>query len=475
MPLPSVLDFVTENATLFGELSDRIWETPELGLHETKSSATLANALETDGFAVERGVAGMPTAFIASYGEGSPVIALLGEFDALPGLSQERGVAEHRPIVMNGPGHGCGHNLFGTAAAAAAMAVRHAIRRGEVKGTVRFYGCPAEETLVGKVFMVKAGCFADVDCALTWHPGSGNQLITEAHTAMNSTRFTFHGVAAHAAAMPENARSALDAVELMNVGANFLREHVHFSTRIHYVITDGGLAPNVVPNRAEVWYYVRAPRRVQVEEVYARLLDVARGACLMTGTTHDVRLVAGCYDTLPNKTLDGLLQRTMEAIPAPKYTEEEKALARRLQATFPEGALRKALDDLRRLGVDLGEPGAPGTDLVEQILPPPPYGESAGGSTDVGDVSYVVPTAEMRTVTAPLGIPGHSWQNVVSVGSPIGRRGMQFAAQILAAATCELMNDADLVARAKAEHLEATASAPYVSPVRDVPAPALDL
>ncbi len=475
MPLSSVLDFVTEQAPVLAELSDRIWETPELGLHETKSSATLAGALEAAGFAVEREVAGMPTAFIATYGEGSPVIALLGEFDVLPGLSQQRGVAEHRPIVLNGPGHGCGHNLLGTAAAGAAMAVRHAIRRGEVKGTVRFYGCPAEETLVGKVFMVKDGRFADVDCALTWHPGAGNQLMNEVHTAMNSARFTFHGVAAHAAGMPENGRSALDAVELMNVGANYLREHVHSSTRIHYVITDGGLAPNVVPNRAEVWYYVRAPRRAQVEEVYARLLDIARGACLMTGTTHDVRLVAGCYDTLPNRTLDGLLQQVMEEIGAPTYTEEEHALARQLQSTFPKGALEKALDDLRKRGVDLGRPGDAGTDLVERILPPPPYGEFVGGSTDVGDVSYVVPTAQVRTVTAPLGMPGHSWQNVVSVGSAIGRRGMQFAAQILAAAACELMRNPELIARAQREHRDATAGSPYVSPVRDVPGPALDL
>jgi len=475
MPLSSVLDFVTEQAPLFGDLADRIWETPELGLHETQSSATLAHALEAAGFAVERGVAGMPTAFIATYGEGKPVIALLGEFDALPGLSQQRGATEHRPIVPNGPGHGCGHNLLGTAAAAGAMAVRHAIRRGEITGTVRFYGCPAEETLVGKVFMVKEGRFADVDCALTWHPGRENQVMNELHTAMNSVRFTFHGVSSHAEGMPEAGRSALDAVELMNVGANFLREHVHSSTRIHYVITDGGLAPNVVPSRAEVWYYVRAPHRAQVEDVYGRLLDIARGACLMTGTTHDVRLVAGCYDTLANQTLDALLQRTMEAIGAPMFTAEEHAFARKLQATFPDGALRKAMDDLRRHGLDLGAPGAPGTDLIERILPVPSYDESVGGSTDVGDVSYVVPTSEMRAVTAPLGTPGHSWQFAASVGSPIGRTGMLFAAQVLGAAACDLMKDRAMIAQAADEHRKATASAPYVSPVRDVPGPALDL
>ena len=475
MPLASVLEFVTAQAPLLGELSDRIWDTPELGLHETRSSAVLADAMEAGGFTVVRGVAGMPTAFVATYGEGAPRIALLGEFDALPGLSQARDLAEHRPLVPNGPGHGCGHNLLGTAAAGAAMAVRDAIRRGEVSGTVRFDGCPAEETLVGKVFMVKAGLYKDVDCALTWHPGPTNAVMAEQHTAMNSARFTFRGVASHAAAMPEQGRSALDAVELMNVGANFLREHVHSSTRIHYVITDGGLAPNVVPSRAEVWYYVRAPRRRQVEEVYARLLDVARGAALMSATTHVVRQVAACYDTLANRALGDLLQETMERIGPPSFTDAEKDLARRLQATFPAGALAKALDDLRGRGVDLGAPGGPGTVLLERVLPHGGYQESAGGSTDVGDVSYVVPTAQIRAVTAPLGMPGHSWQNAVSVGSTIGRKGMLFAAQTLAAAACELMREPARLGRARDEFRAATADAPYVSPVRDLDGPPLDL
>jgi aminobenzoyl-glutamate utilization protein B len=474
MPLQSVLDYVMKQAPLFGELSDRIWETPELGLHEERSSATLADALEAAGFAVRRGVAGMPTAFVASSGEGKPVVALLGEFDALPGLSQARGTTEPLPLVENGPGHGCGHNLLGTAAAAAAMAVRHAIQRTEAAGTVVFYGCPAEETIVGKVFMVKAGVFADVDCALTWHPGFVNQVEARRSIAMNSARFTFHGIPAHAAAFPENGRSALDAVELMNVGANFLREHVPSTTRIHYVVTDGGLAPNVVPGRAQVWYYVRAPRRVQVEEVYARLLDVARGACLMTGTSHDVRLIGGCYDTIPNQTLGDVLHTTMESIGPPRFTAEEKALARKLQATYIEGALREALVDLRRRGRDLGRPGEPGTDLFEGVMPHTGYGESGGGSTDVGDVSYVTPTAQLRAVTAPVGMPSHSWQNVVSVGSSIGRKGMLFAAQSLAAAACELMRRPDLVTRAREEFATAAAAAPYVSPVRDLDGPAFE-
>jgi len=474
MPFQSVLDFVTEKAPLFGELSDRIWETPELGLHERQSSATLADALEASGFAVRRGVSGMPTAFVATYGERKPVIALLGEFDALPGLSQARGTTEPRPLVENGPGHGCGHNLLGTAATAAAMAVRHAIQRNEVSGTVVFYGCPAEETIVGKVFMVKAGLFAGVDCALTWHPGFVNQVMARRSIAMNSAQFTFHGIPAHAAAAPENGRSALDAVELMNVGANFLREHVASSTRIHYVVTDGGLAPNVVPARAQVWYYVRAPRRVQVEEVYARLLDTARGACLMTGTSHDVRLIGGCYDTIPNKVLGDVLHAAMETIGPPRFNADEQVLARKLQTTFIEGALREALEDLRRRGRDLGRPGDPGTDLFEGVMPHAGYGESGGGSTDVGDVSYVVPNAQFRAVTAPVGMPSHSWQNVVSVGSSIGRKGMLFAAQVLATSTCELMRRPDLAARAREEFAAATADAPYVSPVRDLDRPVFD-
>ncbi|HVB11236.1 MAG TPA: M20 family metallopeptidase [Bacillota bacterium] len=469
MPLQSAIDYVRDHAPLFQELSDRIWESPELGLHETKSSAVLADALEADGFHVARGLGGMPTAFTATYGEGKPVIALLGEFDALPSLSQARGVAEPRALVPSGPGHGCGHNLLGTAAAAAAMAVKRAIERGEVRGTVRFYGCPAEETLVGKVFMVKAGLFNDVDCALTWHPASMNGVSNGSSLAMNSAKFTFHGISSHAAAAPDRGRSALDAVELMNVGVNFLREHVPATTRIHYVITDGGLGPNVVPNRAEVWYYVRAPKRGDVEEIYARVLNIAKGACLMTDTTHDVRLLCGCYDTLPNRALGDRLHENLTAIGAPRFTDEERQLARQLQATVGEGAVAKAVAQLKKRGAEITA-----TDLFEGIAPQSGFGEPGGGSTDVGDVSYVVPTAQVRCVTAPIATPGHSWQNVVAVGSSIGQKGMGFAAQTMAATCCDLMREPELVARAHAEFREATAAAPYLSPVRDVAEPPLN-
>ena len=470
MPLASVLDYLREHAQEFRSVADQIWETPELGLHESQSSRRLADFLESDGFSVTRGVADMPTAFVASYGTGSPVIGLLGEFDALPSLSQERGNPQHCPIVPGGPGHGCGHNLLGTGAMAAAMAVKRAIERGEVHGTVRFYGCPAEETLVGKVFMVKHGLFEDVDCALTWHPGDDNAIWATSSQAMNSAKFTFYGVAAHAAANPEDGRSALDAVELMNVGANFLREHVPSTTRIHYVITDGGLGPNVVPNRAEVWYYVRAPKRHEVEAIYARLLDIARGAAMMAGVTHEVRLLTGCYDTMANRVLGDRMQANMEAVGAPRYTAEEHELAAKLQKTYEPSSIERSLSHFRRAGVDV----AMGTTIFEGIVPSHGYGEVSAGSTDVGDVSYVVPTAQVRTATAPIGTPGHSWQNVVTVGSGIGVRGMMYAAEIMATTACDLMSDPGLVEQAKEEFRRETASAPYVSPVRDVEKPPLN-
>ncbi len=462
--MADVREYLTDREDLFRALADRIWHTPEIGLQEHESSRMLKEFLARNGFSLAP-VDGLPTAFVATFGQGSPVIALLGEYDALPGLSQAAGVAEIRPTTQGGPGHGCGHNLLGTAAAAAAMAVKDAIAHGRAPGTIRFYGCPAEETLVGKVFMARQGLFADVDCALTWHPGSVNAVWAASTQAMNSVKVRFHGTAAHAAANPEDGRSALDAVELMDVGANFLREHVPSSTRIHYVITDGGDAPNVVPAHAEVWYYVRAPRRDEVETIHRRLVDVAHGAALMAGVGYEVQLVTGCYDTLPNRTLGDLLQERMEAIGAPRYSPAEHRLAQQLQATFPEGTAQRAVRHLRSRGLELPD----ACDLVEAVAPSHGYGEYDSGSTDVGDVSHLVPTAQLTAVTAPLGTPGHSWQNVAAAGSAIGHRGMLYAAQVLAEASLELCTRPELVARAQQEF--AAHAQPYVSPVRDVPAP----
>ena len=462
--MASVEAYLESHRRTLTDLSDLIWSTPETSLRETASSRALMDLLASEGFELQ-GVDSMPTAFVASFGRGSPVIALLGEYDALPGLSQAPGIAEARPLAEGGAGHGCGHNLLGTASAAAAIAVAQAVREGKLRGTVRFYGCPAEETLVGKVFMAKAGLFDEVDCALTWHPGTTNAVWATSTQAMNSLRVRFRGTAAHAAANPEDGRSALDAVELMDVGANFLREHVPSNARIHYVITDGGDAPNVVPAHAEVWYYVRAPRRGEVEAISRRLLDVAQGAALMAGVTHEVELVTGCYDTLPNRTLGDLLQRQMEALGAPRYSSGDHELARALQATFPVDALGRELRQLRRRGLSL----PPDCSLVETVAPSYGYGEWDSGSTDVGDVSHLVPTAQITTVTAPLGTPGHSWQNVVAAGSAIGHRGMLYAAHVLARSACALFEQPELIAQAKEEFRQE--AEPYVSPVRDLTGP----
>ena len=455
---PTALDWIDAHSALLHETSQSIWKNPEPSLKEYKAAALLADLLEERGFDVQRGVADMPTAFVASFTRGrGPVVAFLGEYDALPELSQ---AAEpvRKPIVPGGYGHGCGHNLLGTGALAAALAVKEALARGKAQGTVRFYGCPAEELLVGKVFMVRAGLFADCDLALTWHPGSVNQISSSSNLAMNSARFNFYGVSAHAAVSPELGRSALDAVELMNVGVNFLREHVSSHARIHYVITDGGNQPNVVPSYSQVWYYVRAPRRAEVEEIYRRVLEIAQGAALMAGVTHEVEFVAGCYDTLRLESLLELTQANLEKVGGPTFSPEEKEFARRLAQTHPPGSRERALE---RLGLDL----PPDEPLHEGVLPDRKVRGISSGSTDVGDVSWNVPTAELTTACWPVGNAAHSWQNTAAAGTTIGTKGMLVAAKVMALTALDCMTDPDLLARIKAEHRERTARSPYVSPL----------
>ncbi|WP_299256695.1 amidohydrolase [uncultured Kushneria sp.] len=322
----------------FIALADAVWDHPETRFEEHVSSRLLADALEAEGFHVERGVAGMETAFVASIGSGAPVIALLGEFDALTGLSQRGGASAHEPLEPGGNGHGCGHNLLGTAALAAAVAARDDLRsRGRLEGagTLRFYGCPGEEGGSGKTFMVREGLFDDVDAALTWHPMTFTGLFSTPTLANIQAYFRFHGTAAHAANSPHLGRSALDAVELMNVGANYLREHVPDQARLHYAMTDsGGASPNVVQSSAEVLYLVRAPTMSETEEIYARLQDVARGAALMTGTSVEVTFDKACSSYLPNRTLEALMFEQMQALGAPAFDEGDQRYARTIADTI---------------------------------------------------------------------------------------------------------------------------------------------
>ncbi|MCP4361545.1 MAG: amidohydrolase, partial [Chloroflexi bacterium] len=445
-----ILNHINDQDEKLSYIAQEIWDHPQLALQEEFASRLLAKELAEDGFSLEWGVGQMPTAFVATWGEGKPIIGFLGEYDALPGLSQKVSSTKD-PIEAGGPGHGCGHNLYGTACLGSVMALKAAMAQENIKGTIRFYGCPAEETLVGKTFMARAGAFDDLDAALSWHPGSTNLVWNGSSLALNSFKVNFHGVASHAGMEPELGRSALDGVMLMDVGVNYLREHIIQEARIHSVVTSGGQAPNVVPAYAQVWYFVRAPHRDQVDEIYARLLDMAKGAALMSGTTHDIEFITGCYDVLPNNTLSDLLLEKMQAVNDIKFTEQERAFAKELQATFPEGSVERDFEWMKKSakgGIaadDLNNP------LWEQVLPHSDTPSLMGGSTEVGDVSWITPTGQLTTCCWPLGTPGHSWQIVVSSGSSIGNKGMLFAAKGMALAGLDLLTKPDLLAQAQAE------------------------
>ncbi len=439
--------------------SDRIWDLAEVGFQEHQSAALLVQMLKDNGFSVEEGVAGMPTAFVASFGSGKPVIGILGEYDALPGLSQTTD-PEKKPLCPGKPGHGCGHNLLGVGALGGALAVKEAMVHHKLAGTIRFYGCPAEETLSGKVYMVRDGLFDDCDATLTWHPSSVNGQWAASSMAMNSVKFTFHGRTAHAAGDPENGRSALDAVELMNVAANYLREHVPSDARIHYVITKGGGEPNVVPGEAQVWYYVRAPKRPDVDEIYARMLKIAEGAALMTETTFDVEFLTGCYNTLQNEVIGDLYIKNMQEVGAPQFTDEEIAWAKTMASNFAPLQREKSLKAWKKNGIDFADKY-----ICDQVLPVYDRGKVSAGSTDVGDVSFVTPNAQFTTACQALGTAGHSWQYAAAAGMSIGHKGMVYAAQILALTGLDLLTQPETLAKAQEEFTTNTKDEPYKSPL----------
>jgi len=410
-----------------------IWEYAEVGLQEHKSAALLAENLRNAGFQVETGVAGMPTAFVASYGSGGPVIGILAEYDALPGLSQQA-VPYREPVTEGAPGHACGHSGLGTAALGAALAVKTAMERNGLKGTIRLYGTPAEETCIGKVYMVLAGQFDDLDVCLHWHPGDGNGAWAGSSKAMASAKFTFHGIPAHASVSPHSGRSALDAVELMNVGVNFMREHVKEDCRLHYVVTNGGGQPNVVPPEATVWYYVRADDHKDVESYFEWLKEIAAGAAQMTRTKMSLQIDTDCHELVGNTPLSEAILANMAAIGPPKFTPEEHAFAARLQEPL-KAEFGTVFKSTLNEGIDT---------LAESS-------KTSKGSTDVGDISWRVPTGGLRTTCVAADSPGHSWQNVACIGSPIGDKGILFAAKALATTAVQLLEDADLRAAARAD------------------------
>ena len=450
------LRWIEDNTPGLVALAQAIWEYAELGLKEERSAAAQAEYLRKEGFDVQLGVAGMPTALVASWGQGKPAIGYLGEYDALPGLSQ-KAVARQEPVQEGGSGHGCGHNLLGVGSLAAAVALKQEMEGRP--GVVRYYGCPAEETYDAKALMALHGLFAALDAAITWHPAALNAPSYASSLAMNSVRFAFHGRAAHAAGAPHLGISALDGVELMNVGVNYLREHVIQDARIHYVITHGGNQPNVVPEYAEVWYYVRAPRRQDVEEIYQRIIKVAEGASLMSGARLEVKLESGTYEYLPNAVITGVMEQSLRQVGPPQFSAEERAFARELESSFSPGGKLAVL----RAGAT--PPEYWGLTLHEGVAPAFDRGQVIHGSTDVADVSWVVPTGQITAATWGLGTAGHSWQVTAASGMGIGHRGMIVAAKAMALAGYELLTHPDLVQRAREAFLADTDGRPYVSPL----------
>ena len=465
----SAFEWIEKNRERLIRISDTIWEYAELGLREYKSSKLLADELEKHGFKVEREVAGMPTAFVATWGSGKPIIGIMGEYDALPGLSQKV-VPRREPLKPGAPGHGCGHNIHGTSGMAAAIAVKVAMEKHGLEGTVKFFGCPAEENFSGKVFMVRDGVFDGVDAVLSHHPSSMNAATLKSSLAINSARFHFYGKAAHAGGSPEEGRSALDAVELMNVGVNYLREHIIQDARIHYVIEKGGEQPNIVPEYARSWYYVRAPERDQVEYIYEWVVDIAKGAALMTRTRVEVEFLEGIYNLIPNRTLAELVVSNMREIGLPEYSEEDVKFAREIAKTIPrESKINQ-----------LWKSGRPGWEqLVDKLMDdevPDPWGEGevSHGSTDVADVSWQAPTLEFSTAAWVLGTPGHSWQAVAQSAAGTGHKSLIFASKVLAASVLDLLTNPGLLEKAKQEHRKRLKGRKYVSPIPPEHKPPLD-
>jgi aminobenzoyl-glutamate utilization protein B len=453
-------DWIDANERLLRDAARRIWEKPERPLAERMAAGLHAEILEREGFRIRRDIPDLPTAFTAEYGSGSPVIGITGEYDALPRLSQKLS-AVREPAEEGGPGHGCGHNLLGVGGVGAALAVKQALASGEIAGTVRYYGCPAEEVLVGKVFMVKAGLFDDLDACLSWHPASMNKVWGCSFLALNSAVFHFRGVSAHAAAAPEMGRSALKGVELMNIGAHYLREHMPEKARMHCTITNGGGEPNVVPAEASVWYYVRAPKREQVEELFARLRKVAEGAALMTETEVRMEFLAGCYEILPNQALGVLLHRNMKEAGTPKFTDEDEAFAAALAATFPPGQKKKGIASY------YAPEELEGMVLHREVVEANDKGQVMSGSIDLGDVSWKVPFAQFIAAAWPVGTAAHSWQATAASGSEIGMKAMLFASKALAGAVYDLMTPTGrgILAEAKAEFSRATRGFVYRNPI----------
>ena len=439
-------------------LSDEVWRHAELGLREHKSATALARWLAANGFKIEMGVAEMETAFVATWGAGGPVIGFLGEYDALPGIGN-RAVPRREPVDGDDCGHGCGHNLLGAAAAGAAVALKEVMAAEGLAGTVKYYGCPAEESSFGKMWMVSAGLFEGVDIVLTWHPGGVNRVSMTSSLADWVYKFNFYGKTAHAAANPHEGRSALDAVELMNDGVERMREHIRPECRVHYVITHGGRSPNVVPDYAQSFFDIRAATVPELGPLYEWVESIGRGAAMMTQTRFEPQFVGAAANTLPNAVIGRVLHGAMTDVGAPVYSAAELEFAAEIQGHFP-GCVEGGRRDLEALAEQVRD-----TRICDVILPFDATEKPGKGSTDVGDVSWVVPTGQFSAACYAFGIPGHTWAATACSGAPLGHRGMVFAAKVLATAGARFLTDAPLREAARAELERRLDGHVYQSPI----------
>lgn len=448
-------------------LSDEIWDAAETAFKEYKSAELLCTALEAEEFEVTRNVASIETAFTGRFGSGKPVIGVIGEYDALYGLSQEANIAEKKPSVKDGNGHGCGHNLLGAGSLAAAIAVKEYLKQTQSPGTVIYFGCPAEEGGSGKTFMAREGVFDGVDCALTWHPSNLNAIGSGGTLSNIQVTYRFYGISAHAAISPHQGRSALDAVELMNVGVNYLREHIIPEARVHYAVTNsGGKSPNVVQSYAEVLYLIRAPKMNQLQDIFNRVSDIAAGAALMTGTHVEKEIRKACSNIVPNCVLENLLYANMKALPMPEYTQEEQKFAHLIKESVE--ADPRDLDTLS-LEYEKEERDyirAHLNDAIRNFVLPYKHSEQVQAmSSDVGDVSWKCPTAQIFTASWAANTPVHSWQAVSQGKGSIAHKSLCYAGKIIAAAIIDLFQDPQLIDKAKAELDERLDGAKYVSPI----------
>jgi aminobenzoyl-glutamate utilization protein B len=446
----TAMNWIEKNKLTYDEVAIYLWEHPELSFAEFKSSAKVQQYLKDNGFTVEKGISGIDTAFIATWGSGKPVIGFIGEFDALPNLSQEKGAVEEKPIVTGAPGHGCGHNLYGASGATAAIATTKAMEKHNIEGTIKFYGTPGEEAGDAKVFMVRDGAWDDCDVAISWHPGDKNSASYRTNLAIRTFKVAFHGRSAHAGVSPHMGRSALDAVELFNVGMNYMREHIPDKTRIHYVITSGGEAPNNVPPFAEVWYFMRAPHMPIIDEMYDWTKQVAEGAALMTQTKTEVKLQSSCWERLPNRTLTRVGDANLTLIGAPPFTDEDQEFGKKIAA---------ALEKMGAKGIE-----APYYDTeiehadLSKIFPDVEIG---GSSADTGDVSWTIPLLSFSAATHVKESIGHNWIQVSQNAMPPSLKAGLAVSKWMAASALDLLKNQQIIEEAHAEHKEYLTKTPY--------------